>query len=580
MNFFKMVLAVLVAQVLLAFVIFFGLGVLTALFSSGGDTVQVADGSWLVIDVYGEIPPYDAPESISSSIFGEPETLFDIMTNLEKAAADDRIDGVVMKISASNSLGLASLSELRDAISSVRESGKRVIAFTDDLDRNALYLASACDSIFAPNVADVTFTGYGAVESFYKGTLDKLDVHQNLDKIDEYKTAAEPFQRDKMSPENREMTEWLIAEVWDVEMGAISRDRGIPMDSLVACMDYALFTPEEAKRAKLIDDIVYWDELEKRLGGEDEFVTVTSAEYDDVTRAEVGLKGTKRIAVVHAYGYIGGRESRTDAAIGVMMGHETVIESLRDAAEDERVDAVVFRVDSPGGESLASELIAREVGKVAAEKPIVVSMGDVAASGGYAISSPATKIVADSLTITGSIGSIYGKINIAGAWNKLGITFDTVTKGPNALLWSTVHDFDAAQWQKIKRHHNDSVDRWLADISESRKIPIEELRTYSEGRVWTGRQAKDRRLIDEIGGFARAIEVAKEAAGIPADEEVTLDYYPKKRGLYSLLVSGDAPITLVRWAMTRAIRQDVAETMRTLQRGGEWRLWTGAQSVE
>ena len=580
MNFIKMVLAVLVAQVLLAFALFFGLGVVTALFSSGGDAVHVADGSWLVIDVYGEIPPYDGPESISSSVFGEPETLSGILTNLEKAAVDDRLDGVVMKISSSNSLGLASLSELRTAIARVRKSGIPVVAFSDDLDRNSLYLASACDSIIMPKVADVTFTGYGAVESFYKGTLDKLGVHQNLHRIKDYKTAAEPFQRDSMSPQNKEMTAWLIQDVWNIELGAIARDRGIPMDSLVACMEHALFTPEEAKQAGLIDAVAYWDELEKRLSDEEEFPMVTSDEYDDVLRADVGLKGDKRIAIVHAYGFIGGRDSRTDATLGVMMGHETVIASLRAAADDDRVDAVVFRIDSGGGESLASELISREVGRIAAKKPIIASMGDVAASGGYAIAYRANKIVADSLTITGSIGSIYGKLNIGGAMNKIGITFDQVTKGPNALMWSTVHDFDEAQWKRIETHHNQSVDRWLADISEARKIPVEELRTYAEGRVWTGRQAMERRLIDDVGGFQRAIDLAKEAAGIPADEAVTMEYFPKKRGLYALLMSGDAPLTLFRATVARAIRADAAETMRAVERGGEWRLWTGPQSIE
>jgi protease-4 len=579
MNFFKMVLAVIIAQILLGFVVLFGLGMMTALFSTG-EVAPVSEGSWLVVDLYGEVPPYDAPESISSAIFGEPESLHDHLANLEKAAADDRLAGVVMKISAHNTLGLASLGELRSAVARVRESGKPVIAYSDDLDRDALYLASACDSIFMPSVADVTFTGYGAVEAFFKGTLDKLGVRQNLHKIRDYKTAAEPFQRDSMSPESREMTEWLIEDVWDVELGAIARDRGLAMDSLVSFMEYALFTPEQAQRAGLIDGVVYWDELERRLGGGDELVTVTSSEYRDVSRADVGLKGRKRIAVVHAYGLIGGRESRTDPTLGVLMGHETVIEDLRDAADDHRVAAVVFRVDSPGGESLASELIAREVGRIAAEKPIVVSMGDVAASGGYAISYPATKIVADSLTITGSIGSIYGKFNLAGAWKKIGISFDAVTKGGNALLWSSVHDFDDAQWRRVRAHHEDSVDRWLAEISRARGIPVEELRSYAEGRVWTGRQAKERRLVDEVGGLERAIALAKEAAAIPEDEGVTLEYFPKKKGLYYLLTSGDAPLALVRWVVTRALRGDLAETMRVFQRGGEWRLWTGPQALE
>ena len=581
MNFFKMVLAVIVAQIVIVFLFVFGLGIMTAIVSSGSDTVHVADGSWLMIDLYGEIPPYDAPESISGSIFGEPESLADILLNLEKAAADDRLDGVIMKISATNSLGLASMDEMRAAVAKVRASGKPVYAFSDDLDRNALYVASACDSIFIPTVADVQFTGYGAVESFYKGTLDKLDIHEQLHKIDEYKTAAEQVQRTDMSPENKEMTEWLLKDVWEVQMGAIARDRGMPMDSLVACMDHALFTAQEAKQAKLVDRVLYWDELETRLGlDEDETLIVTSSDYRDVTRADVGLKGNKRIAVVHAYGVIGGRESRTDAGVGVVIGHETVTENLRAAADDDRVDAIVFRVDSPGGESLASQLIAREVGQINKKKPVIISMGDVAASGGYAVSYPATKIVADSLTITGSIGSIYGKLNIAGAWKKIGITFDQVTMGPNGLMWSTVHDFDEAQWQRLVTFHNASVDEWLAEISAARKIPVEELRGYAEGRVWTGRQAKERKLVDELGGLDRAIDVAKEAAGIPVDEEVTLEYYPKRRGLYYLLTSGNAPITLVRSLVARAIRRDAAETMRMLQRGGEWRLWTGPQTVE
>jgi protease-4 len=382
-----------------------------------------------------------------------------------------------------------------------------------------------------------------------------------------------------MSPQAREMAQWLMQEAWDVELGAISRDRGVSMDSLVAYMEYALFTPEEAKQARLIDDVVYWDQLEKRLGADDELETISQSEYADVTRGEVGLKGRKRIAVVHAYGLIAGRESHSDPTLGVMMGHETVIEDLRSAADDDRVAAVVLRVDSPGGESLASELIAREVAKIATEKPVIASMGDVAASGGYAISYRASKIVADSLTITGSIGSIYGKLNVGGMWNKIGMTFDTVTKGPNALLWSSVHDFDEAQWKRIEAHHNASFERWLVDIAEARGIPLEDLRASAEGRVWTGRQAKARRLVDDVGGLARALQVAKEEAKIPADEEVELVYYPTRKGLYYLLTSGDAPLTLVRGVVARWL-DGVGEVSRALERGGEWRLWTGPKASD
>jgi protease-4 len=574
MNFIKTVIAVLVAQVLLLATLFFGLMLLTALFTAD-ESVTVTDGSWLVLDVYGEIPSYDPPESIASSIIdSDGETVDRLLTNLEKAAADTRVAGVIVKVSSSNSLGLASMGELREAIRRVRETGKPVIAFSDGLDRNALYLASACDSIFMPDVADVIFTGYGLVDMFAKGTLEKLGIQQNLHKIRDYKTAAEMMQRDSMSPEAKEMAEWLMKELWEVQLGAIARDRSVPMDSMTVYMEHALFEAGEAQTAGLIDGVRYWDELEDSLGDGDDLETISSDDYADVSRSEAGLKGKKRIAVVHAFGMIGGRKSRIDPSLGTLIGHETVVQDLRDAAEDSRVDAIIFRVDSRGGDALTSELISREVGKIAADKPVIVSMGDVAASGGYAVAYRATKIVADSLTITGSIGSIYGKINMAGLFNKLGVTFDWVTKGPNALLWSGVTDFDENQWKRVEDHHDASFRRWLENISAARDIPLDTLLPLTEGRVWTGRQAKAHRLIDDVGGYARAVEVAKEEAGIATDEEVTFVHYPKRRGLYELLTSGDAPLTLVRWTIHRWLKEDVAETTRLLT-SGRLRVWTG-----
>jgi len=574
MNFIKTVIAVLVAHILIAFTLLIGFGFFGALLSAE-EPVQVTDGSWLVMDVYGEIPPYNPPESIVGSVLGdESQTLTAMLTNLEKAAVDARISGVVLKISSSNSLGYASLGEMREAIERVRDAGKMVIAYSDALDRNALYLASACDSIFMPPVADVVFTGYGATEGFIKGTLDKLGIHQNLHKIKDYKTAAEPVMFDSMSVAAKEMANWMMDEMWDIELGAIARDRGLPEDSLVACMRLALFNADEAEAAGLVDGVMYWDELETRLGEGEELTTISSESYNDVSRHGAGIKGKERIAVVHAYGMIAGRTSHVDPTLGVLIGHESVIADLRAAAEDSHVKAILFRIDSPGGESLASELIAREVGKVATKKPVIVYMGDVAASGGYAVAYRATKIVGDSLTITGSIGSIYGKINLGGMWNKLGMTFDWVTKGPNALLWSDVHDFSPEQWARVEAHHNASFERWLVDIAEARKIPVDELRPLTEGRVWTGRQAQQRGLIDDAGGYSRAIELAKEAANIPADDPVVFVNYPKQRGLYELIRSGDAPITIARYVMYRFIHHDVATALHSL-RSGELRLFTG-----
>jgi len=370
------------------------------------------------------------------------------------------------------------------------------------------------------------------------------------------------------------MANWLMDEVWDVQLGAISRDRELPMDSMQVYMDHALFDADEALAAGFIDGVRYWDELEDELGGGEDLETITSDDYADVSRAEAGLKGKHRIAVVHAYGMIGGRKSRVDPSLGALIGHESVIHDLRAAADDDKVDAVIFRIDSRGGDALTSELISREVGKVAEKKPVIVSMGDVAASGGYAVAYRGTKIVADSLTITGSIGSIYGKINMAGLWNKLGVTFDWVTRGPNALLWSGVTDFDETQWKRIEAHHDASFVLWLQKISASRGIPMDELLPLTEGRVWTGRQAEANHLIDDAGGYARAVEVAREEAGIPEDENVQFVHYPRRRGLYDLITSGDAPLTMVRWAMYRFVHEDLAESARLLT-SGRLRIWTG-----
>ena len=575
MNFIKTVIAVLVAQLLLFATLFFGLLLISTLFAPD-EGVSVKDGSWLVLDVYGEIPAYDPPESIASALIDtRGETVTRLLENLEKSAADKRIAGVIVKVSSVNSLGLASIGEVREAIHRVRDAGKPVIAYSDGLDRGSLYLASACDSIFMPDVANVFFTGYGFVDMFAKGTLEKLGVHQNLHKIRDYKTAAEMMQRDSMSPESKEMAQWLIDEVWDVQLGAISRERDIPMEKMTGYMDYALFEAEEAQDAGFIDGVRYWDEIEETLGNGEELETLSSDEYGKVSRGEAGLRGRKRIAVVHAYGMIGGRKSRVEPSLGAMIGHETVNADLQAVADDDRVLAVIFRVDSRGGDALTSELISRQVGKVAGKKPVIVSMGDVAASGGYAVSYRATKIVADSLTITGSIGSITGKMNMVGLWNKFGITFDSVTRGPNALMWSGITDFDEAQWKRLEENHEAGFHKWLENISAARGIPVDSLIQISEGRVWTGRQASANHLIDDVGGYSRAVELAREEAGIPADEEVAFVHYPKRRGLYDLLTSGDAPLTMVRWAVYRWIREDVAETARLLT-SGRMLVWTGS----
>ncbi|MDH3216651.1 MAG: signal peptide peptidase SppA [Candidatus Krumholzibacteria bacterium] len=528
---------------------------------------KVESGSYLTIDIYGEILPYNPPDDIVAEILGgEPETLQRILDSLEKAEVDDRLKGVILKISANNTLSGASTEEIRGAIKKVRDSGKKVYAFSDDLNRRALFLASACDSIFMPVTGNVFFAGAGGTLMYFRGLLDKLDIHPNIHKIEDYKSAAESVLRDDMSPEAREMYTWLLEDLWDTAMQAISEDRGVAAEQLAAMMEHALFTAEQARAAGLIDDIRYWDEVDSLLGGDGDgkLRTVTQSEYAEVEPGSLGLKGKKKIAVVHAFGLIGGRHSRVDPMLGIVMGHETLAEELRRVGKDDDVAAVVFRVSSNGGEALTSDLIGHEVEVLSRKKPVVASMVDAAASGGYDISYRATKIVADPMTITGSIGSINGKFNVAGMYNKLGITFDRVSKGSNAFIWSEFQDFTDEQRRRVEENHWDGFNIWLEDISDKRGIAMAELEELAMGRVWTGRQAVENGLVDEIGGLDRAIELAKELADLPTDENVTVVHYPKKKGVLEMIMGGGAPKSAMRWMLYRFIRDDLAESIRLL----------------
>lgn len=526
---------------------------------------KIKDHSWLVVDIYGEILEYNPPTDIMGEIMGgKPETLTRILCNLEKACVDDRIEGVIMKISANNTAGRASLQEIRGAIKKVQKAGKKVYAFSDNFDRRAYFLAAACDSIFIPPPAYVSFHGASITTTHVKRMLNKLGIKPQMHKIKDYKSAAEMIMRESMSPQSRENMEWLLEDYWDMYTEALGNDRGLTEDQIVAAMEHALFTAEEAKEFGFVDGILYGDELEEMLKLEDEekLRWVSQGTYEKIKPEKLGLKGDKKIAIVHAQGMIGGRKSRIDPLFGVMMGHQTVIGELRRARLDDDIAAVIFRVDSGGGEGLASDLISHEVEVLASVKPVVVSMVDVAGSGGYYIAYTGTKIVADPMTITGSIGSISGKFNVSGFFDKLGITHDFATKGPKALMYSELRDFTKEEWDRHVENHWDGFNAWLKDVAEHRGMTFEEAEKLAHGRVWTGRQAKENGLIDEVGGLDTAIEMAKELAEIPADEKVTLLHYPKKKELIEVLLSGGDLKAAAQYVVYRYIRDDLAETWR------------------
>lgn len=561
-SFLKSFLASFLATVIVLFIIVMVIG-MVAVSSTSGKKEKIEDGSWLVVDLYGGITEYSPPAGVMSEVLGgKGETLQRILDNMEKVCVDDRIEGVILKMSSSNGAGGAMLEEMRWAVKKVQESGKKVYGYSDSMDRKTYYLASACDSIFMPRTGYMTFLGYSVTTEHVLGTLEKLGINPNIHKIKDYKAAAEMVIRKDMSSFSRENKEWMLDEYWDLFCEAVESDRGMTEEKVREAMDLAVLTPAQALEIGMIDATMYWDEMEEILKneGDEKLPKVSQGRYEEEEAAKLGLKGKKKIAVVHAQGMIGGRKSRIDPMFGIMMGHETVAAEIRRAQKDDDISAIVFRVDSPGGESLASDMIGHQIEVAAGVKPVVVSMVDVAASGGYHISYRATKIVADRTTLTGSIGSISGKFNAKGFYDKLGITHDFATKGPRALMFSPYDDFNEEEWKIFKENHWMDFNAWLRDVSEHRGMTFEEAEKLAHGRVWTGRQGKENGLVDELGGLDRAIELAKELAEIPADEKVTIVHYPVKKSFFEELTSGGGLAAAARYVVYRYIKDDLAET--------------------
>ncbi len=530
---------------------------------------DVETGSWLVIDLHGGLLEYDPPGGVMSEIAGgDTETLQRILDSFAKVEVDDRIEGVILRLSWGNAMGAAKTQELRAAIADLQASGKKVYGYAESFDTRDYYLLAACDEIISPETAFIEFKGFAFTSMHVKRALEKLGIKPNLHKIKDYKSAAELVIREDMSEPARENLVWVIDDMWDVIMTDLAADRGLSEQDLLALMEHAAFQAGEALEGGLIDRVAYWDELEEMLLEEDdeELLTISHSQYAKIPAAKLGLEGDKTIAVIHGQGTIVGRENGVNPLLGLTMGHETIVRELRRAREDDDVAAIVFRVDSGGGVALDSDLMGHEVELTAAVKPVVVSMVDVAASGGYHIAYRASRILADPLSITGSIGSISGKFNMAGLYDKMGITYDHVTRGPMALWDSDLRDYTPEERARFEEDHWNGFNHWLRDVAEHRGMSFEEAELLAHGRVWTGSQAVDNGLIDEIGGLSEAIDTAKRLADIPSEESVTVAHFPEKKGLIEGLLAGDrAAATAARWLVHRIVRDDVADTLELLQ---------------
>jgi len=553
-----------IAAWLLAMLILLGIiiGILAIRMS---DTPDVENGSYLTINLISELPEYDPPGDVMSQIMGSsPLSLQTVLTNMEKAEVDDRIEGVVIKVATSLSVGTGGAQEIRQAIKRVQKSGKKVYAYLESMDKKSYLIAAACDEIVSPKTAYNNFIGFQGRSMHVKNALEKLGIKPNIHKIKDYKSAAEMVIREDMSEPARENRQWILDDIWDMCMEALEKDRGLTEEQIVAIMQEAMLSTERCVELGMIDKSQYWDELKKTLqADEEEFKSISLSSYAKVDAEDLGFKAKKKIAVVHAQGTIGGRKNSVNPLLGTMMGYETIVSELEKVMEDDDVVAVVFRVDSGGGDAFGSDMMGHQIEVLAQKKPVVVSMVDVAASGGYHISYRANHIMANPMTICGSIGSISGKFNNSELMTKLGITFSHIEKGPNAQLYNSGRDFTEEEWELFTADHWRGFNEWLADVAEHRGMTFEDAEKLAHGRVFTGRQSLENGLVDSLGGLHDAIAKARELAEkdnkLEAGAKIVAVHYPKKQGLIDMLMGGDMA-SVAKWATIRMVRDDIKNT--------------------
>ncbi|MCC7086239.1 MAG: signal peptide peptidase SppA [Pirellulales bacterium] len=497
-----------------------------------------------------------------AGIFGEmTPNLNKIIERIDAAAADDKLTGLVLHLDGLE-IGRGKVGELRAAIARARKAGKRVYADLHEGSAGAYLLASACDEIIMPPVGMVTIAGVRMEIMYYKKLFDMIGVKADMLQVGDFKGAAEPYTRTNMSPEFRKQTETVVEDYYKQMISTIAADRKIDPAKVKALIDEGLFTAQAAKEAKLIDQVTYCDEFEKQLKDAhkaDEIAIVEDYGKKKIDEDFSGFAGlvkmfelmagveprgkassSKKIAVIYAVGPISTGESSSSLFGEDSVGSDTIVAALKQAAEDSKVAAIVLRIDSPGGSALASDMMWREIARIKGQKPVVASMGDIAASGGYYISMGCTKIFAEEGTLTGSIGVISGKFSLKGLYDKIGLSTDVLARGKNSGWMSSDQPFTTSEREVMLRMMKDVYGQFTQKAAQGRNLELKQLESLAGGKLYTGRMAKEQKLVDEVGTLEDAVADAKRLAGLPDNEKVERLILPRPKPLFEELFGSGA----------------------------------------
>ena len=522
----------------IVFIIFIGI-IATAVSMGKKETVVVPEKTILMLTFDQPINDRSSDNPFAHINFMRPDVssqmgLNDILSNLKKAATDSKIKGIYLELTDIPA-GQATIEEIRNALIDFKKSGKFIVSYSEVYTQKSYYLASVSDKIYLNPAGNMEFKGMVGQVMFFKGLLDKINVEAQVIRHGKFKSAIEPFTLDKMSEPNKEQTLTFISGMWNHILAGISASRKISVEDLNAIADeYKIQSPQDAVSMKMVDKLVYKDELLDELK-----VRVGIKENKDLKFMKLGKYAKTpetdkklakdRIAVIYASGTIGSGEGDDES-----IGSERISKAIRKARLDKNVKAVVLRVNSPGGSALASDVIWREMLLTKKVKPVVVSMGDVAASGGYYISCAADKIFAYPNTITGSIG-VFGIIpNMKEMFNKnLGITFDEVKTNTYADYIPVTRPMSDAERKIITRDIETIYSTFVTHVSEGRKMTVAQIDSIGQGRVWSGVDAKRIGLIDEFGGLNDAIAEAAKLAKLKDYKTIEL---PEQKDTFEQLM--------------------------------------------
>ena len=492
----------------------------------------------LELNLADPLAEYLPNDPLARALQKKPLTLRDFIFTLEKAGKDEDVAGLVAKI-GNVSMGFAQVQEIIAALDRFRQKNKFTIAYTDTFAElgsadKAYYLATGFDKIFLQPTGNLGLSGLIWESLFLKGTMDKLGLIPRMDHRKEYKNALNTLTEQKYTPPHREAIEGVIHSIFNQITARIAKIRGLEESVVRGYADQGILIASEAKKAGLVDQLLYQEQVYENIDPHKDHHFLAFTDY--YQRCQTSAKGPV-LALIFGVGEIQrGKNHYQPFSKSTIMGSDTVIEAFEDAINDPDVRAIIFRINSPGGSYIASDSIWRATTRASqAGKPVIVSMGDVAGSGGYFVAMSADKIVAAPSTVTGSIGVISGKMLTNGFWKKLGVSWDEVHTSANSNMWTGTKDYSPEQWQQMQTFLDIIYDDFTTKVAMGRGLKKETVLEIARGRIWTGQQAQKLGLVDELGGFWDAVNIAKESIGVSLESQVHLKVFPKEKELMEIL---------------------------------------------